>query len=103
MGKLYAAGTIKENTLKDYEKRLRVFEEYTAKHIPAIVYAYQIDQSFISDFLDYVLLDRDSSARTRNNYRTWLSSLCNWMMEKQYLTHNPVGNHSIFRLDTHVP
>ena len=69
--KLYAAGTIKENTLKDYEKRLRVFEEYTARHIPAIVYAYQIDQPFISDFLDYILLDRDSSARTRNNYRTW--------------------------------
>lgn len=91
-GKLYAAGTIKENTLKDYEKRLRVFEEYTAKHIPAIVYAYQIDQSFISDFLDYVLLDRDSSARTRNNYRTWLSSLCSWMMEKQYLIKNPVEN-----------
>lgn len=90
--KLYAAGTIKENTLKDYEKRLRVFEEYTAKHIPAIVYAYQIDQSFISDFLDYVLLDRDSSARTRNNYRTWLSSLCSWMMEKQYLIKNPVEN-----------
>lgn len=90
LSKLYTAGTIKENTLKDYEKRLRVFEEYTAKHIPAIVYAYQIDQSFISDFLDYVLLDRDSSARTRNNYRTWLSSLCNWMIEKQYLIQNPV-------------
>lgn len=90
LSKLYTAGTIKENTLKDYEKRLRVFEKYTAKHIPAIVYAYQIDQSFISDFLDYVLLDRDSSARTRNNYRTWLSSLCNWMIEKQYLIQNPV-------------
>lgn len=90
LSKLYTTGTIKENTLKDYEKRLRVFEEYTAKHIPAIVYAYQIDQSFISDFLDYVLLDRDSSARTRNNYRTWLSSLCNWMIEKQYLIQNPV-------------
>lgn len=90
--KLYAAGTIKENTLKDYEKRLRVFEEYTARHIPAIVYVYQIDQPFISDFLDYILLDRDSSARTRNNYRTWLSSLCNWMMEKQYLIKNPVEN-----------
>ncbi len=88
--KLYAAGTIKENTLKDYEKRLRIFEAYTAKHIPAIVYAYQIDQSFISDFLDYILLDRDSSARTRNNYRTWLSSLCSWMIEKQYLITNPV-------------
>lgn len=88
--KLYAAGAIKENTIKDYQKRLKVFEEYTAKHIPAIIYAYQIDQSFLSDFLDYILLDRDSSARTRNNYRTWLSSLCNWMVEKQYLIFNPV-------------
>ena len=90
LSKLYTAGTIKENTLKDYEKRLRVFEEYTAKHIPAIVYAYQIDQSFISDFLAYVLLGRDSSASARNSYRTWLSSLCNWMIEKQYLIQNPV-------------
>ena len=90
LGKLYSARTIKENTLKDYEKRLRVFEDYTSKHIPAIVCAYQIDQSFISDFLDYILLDRDSSARTRNNYRTWLSSMCGWMAEKQYLVSNPV-------------
>lgn len=90
LGKLYTARTIKENTLKDYEKRLRVFEDYTSNHIPAIVYAYQIDQSFISDFLDYILLDRDSSARTRNNYRTWLSSMCGWMVEKQYLVSNPV-------------
>lgn len=35
-------------------------------------------------------MDRDSSARTRNNYRIWLSSFCNWMVEKQYLTSNPV-------------
>lgn len=90
LAKLYKAGTIKENTLKDYEKRLRVFEEYIFKHVPAIVYVYQIDQTFISDFLDYILLDRDSSARTRNNYRTWLSSLCTWMVEKQYLQQNPV-------------
>lgn len=99
LSKLYRAGTIKENTLKDYEKRLRVFEAYTEKHLPAIVYAYQIDQSFISDFLDYILLDRDSSARTRNNYRIWLSSLCNWMMEKQYITHNPVEKIRVLQED----
>lgn len=34
-------------------------------------------------------MDRDSSARTRNNYKIWLSSLCSWMVEKQYLEVNP--------------
>ena len=47
---------------------------------------------YLEKLYDYVLLDRDSSARTRNNYRTWLSSVCNWMMEKQYLIKNPVEN-----------
>lgn len=43
-------------------------------------------------FLDYILIDRDSSARTRNNYRTWLSSFGSWLLEKQYIDKNPVEN-----------
>lgn len=51
---------------------------------------YQFNQAYISDFLDYILLDRDSSARTRNNYRVWASAFCSWLIEKQYLETNPV-------------
>lgn len=90
--KLHKAGSIKTTTLTDYRKRLKVLEEYTGKVIQAPTYSYQFDQYFCSDFLDYILLDRDSSARTRNNYRTWLSSLANWMLEKQYIEKNPVEN-----------
>ena len=54
------------------------------------LYVYQFELSYISDFLDYILLDRDSSARTRNNYRTWISSFCSWLAEKQYIDANPV-------------
>lgn len=92
LSKLHKAGTIKNNTLLDYQKRLKVLTEYNEKVIQPLVYIYQFDQTFCSDFLDYVLLDRDASARTRNNYRTWLSSLCNWMLEKQYIDTNPIQN-----------
>lgn len=44
----------------------------------------------MSDFLDYILLDRDSTARTRNNYRTWLSAFASWLQEKKFMDVNPV-------------
>lgn len=87
--KLYKSQSIKENTYRDYMKRLRVLQEYMDNHAVPIMYIYQFNLSYISDFLDYILLDRDSSARTRNNYKTWVSSFCTWLVEKQYLEVNP--------------
>lgn len=87
--KLHDAGSIKDSTLADYSKRLRVLREYMEKHTLPIMYIYQFNLTYISDFLDYLLLDRDSSARTRNNYKIWLSSFCSWLVEKQYMDVNP--------------
>lgn len=89
LDKLRSSNSIKENTYIDYRKRLRVLQEYMQNHAVPITYIYQFNLSYISDFLDYILMDRDSSARTRNNYKIWLSSLCSWMVEKQYLEVNP--------------
>lgn len=88
--KLRTSKVIKESTYIDYKKRIRMLITYNEEHAFPIVYIYQFDQSYISDFLDYILLDRDSSARTRNNYRTWLSSFCTWLVEKQYMENNSV-------------
>lgn len=88
--KLCSAKTIKESTFLDYKKRAKVLIEYNSNRTFPIIYMYQFDLSYISDFLDYILLDRDSSARTRNNYRIWLSSFCNWLIQKQYMESNPV-------------
>lgn len=87
--KLRNTNAIKENTYLDYTKRLRILQEYMQNYAMPIMYIYQFNMSFISDFLDYILMDRDSSARTRNNYKVWLSSLCNWLIEKQYMETNP--------------
>ena len=81
---------LKQKTLYDYMSRLKIFEEYLGEQINPVRMCYQLDLAFWTDFLDYLLVDRDLSARTRNNYRTWASTLCSWMMEKRYLNDNPI-------------
>ncbi len=90
--KLTSAKTMKPKTLVDYHSRLKMLIEYNNSKNTPIVYMYQFDQAYISDFLDYILLDRDASSRTRNNYRTWLSAFCSWLVEKRYIENNPVEN-----------
>ena len=89
LDKLHESQSIKDTTYLDYQKRLRVLQDYMNNHAIPIMYIYQFNLSYISDFLDYILLDRDASARTRNNYKTWISSLCTWLVEKQYIESNP--------------
>lgn len=88
--KLCSAKTIKDSTYTDYMKRIKMLVAYNENRAFPIIYMYQFDRSYISEFLDYILLDRDSSARTRNNYRIWLSSFSTWLVEKQYIESNPV-------------
>lgn len=87
--KLTNNNTLKKKTYYDYQSRMNMLLEYNSSRSIPIVYIYQFDQSYISEFLDYILLDRDSTARTRNNYRTWLSAFCTWLQEKKYIDNNP--------------
>ena len=83
--KLTANGTFKRKTAYDYQSRMNMLQEYNMSRSVPILYIYQFDQAYMSDFLDYILLDRDATARTRNNYRTWLSAFCTWLQEKKYI------------------
>src|SRR5574344_179438 len=83
--------SIKPKTSYDYLSRLSIFEEYIAVHEYSIKYVYQFNSILITEFLDYIFLDRDGSARTRNNYRTWLSAFSSWLLEKKYIETNPVA------------
>lgn len=80
----------KYKTRKSYTSRLNIFCKYNASRLLPIRYVYQFDTAFVSDFLDYIFLDRETNARTRNNYRQWCASLATFFIEKQYLTTNPV-------------
>lgn len=85
-----ATGTMRKKTRHSYLCHLTIFCEWLRMRPLKVVYAYQVDKMLMVDFLDYLYQDRDVSARTRNNYRGWLCTFCAWMMEKGYLTENPV-------------
>ena len=83
--------TMKAKTAYGYLSYLGIFCEWLQSRAVPVKFCYQIDLYLLVDFLDYILIDRESSARTRNNYLTWLSTLCAWMVEKGYLKENPTS------------
>ncbi len=90
LDKLTRMGTIKRKTWLSWTSYLKIFREWAEGEGKRLVYAYQLDLPLVSDFLDFMLLDRDVSARTHNNYRAWLALFCGWMTEKGFIADNPV-------------
>ena len=88
--KMTSTAALKLKTKTDYLSRLSILTEYNQNLPIPIVYIYQFTRAYVSDFLDHIFLDRDTSARTRNNYRVWISAFSAWLIEKQYLDRNPV-------------
>ena len=91
----YTQRTVKTSVMKrksgySYLCFSGVFHEWLKNRATPLEYCYQLDITVFSDFLDYVLVERESSARTRNNYRGWLSTFCAWMKEKGYMHDNPI-------------
>ena len=84
-------GTMKSKTAYGYLSYLGIFTDWLQNRIVPVKFCYQVDTILLSDFLDFVLIDRESSPRTRNNYLIWLSTFCAWMVEKGYLKENPAS------------
>lgn len=81
---------IKPHTAVDYKYRLRSFEQYVAKKGNELTYTKELDRKYIVGFLDYLIMERGQTARSRNNMKIWLSSFCSWMKERGFIDSNPV-------------
>lgn len=79
---------MKEKTSIDYLSRIKTLESFITEY-SSIKLAYQIDRAFVIDFLDHLMYDRDVSATTRNNYRSWFVSFGTWMVDRKYIAENP--------------
>ncbi len=90
---------MKPKTVYDYKSRLGALETYLDECQPEVKFIYQFDQGFCIDYLDYLILDKDVSARTRNNHRTWLSTFSSWLIDRKYIEKNPVENIKQLRED----
>ena len=88
---------LKHKTAYDYKSRLKqmdLFQEETGNRLtqPA-----DFNRPWATDYLDYLIYDKDVTPRTRNNHRTWLSTLGAWLVEKQYITLNPIEDIPMLR------
>ncbi|SNR50848.1 Phage integrase family protein [Lutibacter agarilyticus] len=81
---------VNEVTLKAYKSRSNALQEFLVKNYPDMVYIDQLTKSIIVQFLNSIL-DK-SSPRTRNNYRTELSSLVQVLEENEIIPINFVKN-----------
>ena len=90
-------GQLKAKTAYDYKSRLKGLEQYQEETGNRIGQVSQFCHEWVADYLDYLIYDKDVSARTRNNHRTWLSTLGAWLVERRYMTANPVEDIRMLR------
>lgn len=86
--KMLASGYFRKETYDGYKSYVKIMREYISKARP-IYYAYQFDRQFCVDFLDYVFIERDNGAQTRNNYLNFLRVFSGFLVEKSYLKSKP--------------
>lgn len=95
----------RKRTRQSYSSKVNILKDFIAVQTNPIKYAYQFDVTFCTDFIDWIFLDRESSPRTRNNYRGWLYSLAEFLIARKHIKTNPVEHirvmpeHEKFRKD----
>jgi len=95
----------RKKTRDAYRSRVNILKEYLQSCTLPIRYAYQFDSAFCNEFIDWIYLDRESTPRTRNNYRGWLFGFAEFMIARKYIKENPVegiammSEHEKFRKD----
>lgn len=96
--KLHNDSAFREETMRDYLSRLSIFEKWEEKSEFKVFYPFQIDSVMLTKFLDYVLIERNNSPQTYNNYLAWLHTFFSWMKSRRYIHDDPAeGLHSIRR------
>lgn len=87
--------SLREDTVCSYVSYLNIFRQWVEKR-GDVTYMYQLDRLVVSQFLDYVYIERNNTFVTRNNYLGWLRSFSSYLTERGYLTEDPcAGLHNV--------
>lgn len=86
--KMITDGLYRKETYAGYKSYVKILKEYV-ENIKPITYMYQFDRKFCVEFLDYVFIERDNGAQTRNNYLGFLRIFSGFLVEKGFLQARP--------------
>jgi len=96
----YKEGNLAKDTFGTYTSKLKGIGEYLEDNDKGNIFCFQFDKQLISTYLDYRRYELGNSARTRDNYMTFIHTLCNWMVDKNYMSKN--GCDSFKKIDKKV-
>lgn len=82
--------TGRKKTQQSYTSRINILKEYISTLENPPKYICQLNREFLIEFLDWCLHERGVGPRTRNNYRNWFRVFADFLIERRYITENPV-------------
>ena len=77
---------VNQTSKRGYENKLKIFLEWLSVNHPEIKFISELKKKLIVEFLNDVL--NRNSARTRNNYKTDLSSIIQVLVENEIIEQN---------------
>lgn len=83
-------GSIRKDSLRSYVSFSNNINSYINKKNPQMMAA-EFDRHFIIDFLDYIYFEKKRTARTSNNYLSFLNQVGIFMEDRKYVVSNPAA------------
>jgi integrase len=83
--KRLAEDTIREDTYRDYLSYPKNLQRWLNDTGRGDVFVYELDRKLMVQFLDYIYVDRNNSATTRNNYLSFLRTFAGFLVENEYI------------------
>jgi site-specific recombinase XerD len=99
--KLMKDSGMREESAVSYLSYLKIMREWITNN-KKVFYVYQFDKKIVSDFLDYVYIDRNNTLRTRNNYLAWVKVFCHYLINKDYLQIDPSASFSLVAKNSQI-
>lgn len=87
--KLYKDDVFREETYIAYTSFLRNLCIYNESRDIPITYIYQLNSSYVVNFLDYIYVERENTAQTRDNYLSWIRQFSTFLIQQQYVNVKP--------------
>lgn len=94
--KMYADGNYRKETYTGYVSYLRNLVKWNASRLVPITYIYQFNREFLIEFLEYIYIERDNTAQTRDNYLTFLRVFSSFLVQHSYAKTKPTEDISTF-------
>jgi integrase len=90
--KMFNDNLYREETYAGYISYLRNLEQYNGERRHPITYIYQFDSAYVTEFLEYIYVDRNNTARTRDNYLTFLRVFSSFLLQNMYVKSKPTDS-----------